>query len=373
MIIYLVLILVLCLINIKVAGIGRHKSTDFFADCLDKSSDQTTCIKGVFALIIVVQHARQYFDASNSFGYGAFSFILNSIGQLMVVMFLFYSGFGIVQSYKADKWGGGYFKTFPRTRILKTLVHFDLAVLVFYLISLILHSNYGARQVLLSFVGWDAIGNSNWFIFSILVVYILIYIAHFCTKSPKVLSFITLALTIGFVILLSYYKESWWYSTILTMPMGMLYACYKDKIEGVILAKQAYYYIYLGCLLVLFVCFGLLYRVFNPYQLVYNIYACIFAILVTAVTYKVKISNKVLKFLGVHSFSIYILQRIPMMLLSLTKLSHYPITFTLCSFALTLIIAYAFSFVYKFVDKLFFSKTSKKQNQPAQVKPSPAN
>lgn len=236
-------------------------------------------------------------------------------------------------------------------------MRFDLAILLFYFVSLILHKNYKPKQVLLSFIGWDSIGNSNWFVFSILVAYIIIYFAHFIFKNPKTLSFVSFILTVGFVVLMSYYKEAWWYNTILTLPIGMIYAAYKDKIEAKVLKNNLYYFLYLIVLIGIFIGLRYAYKAYNPYQLIYNLYSIVFALIVIALTYKVKISNKVLNFLGVYSFGIYILQRIPMIFLAKTSLLWMPVLYTFVCFVITIVIAYIFTKFCNVIDKILFKKS----------------
>lgn len=142
------------------------------------SRDTTTAIKGIFAIVILFSHTRQYLGPTimesgmNLNQYNTiYNISLSLIGQLMVVMFLVYSGYGLVESYKNKK--GTYVKGFLKKRVLKTLVHFDIAVILFLIVALILGHEYSAKEFLLSFIGWESIGNSNWFVFDIIILYLI--------------------------------------------------------------------------------------------------------------------------------------------------------------------------------------------------------
>ena len=110
-----------------------------------------------------------------------------------------------------------------------------------------------------------------------------------------------------YVLLMRMVKESWWYNTILSFPAGMYYGYHKEKADHLL---EKHYWICLAICLVLFVfC--------NRYKgrFIYLIYAVLFALLIVLITYRVKINNRFLEFMGKYSFDIYLLQRIPAMLL----------------------------------------------------------
>ena len=89
----------------------RDKNDDY----LDKES--TNNIKGIFAIMILLSHFRGYVNIDPTSLYDRF---ISLIGQLMVAMFLFYSGYGIMESIKNKK---DYMKSFLKNRFLKTLFH----------------------------------------------------------------------------------------------------------------------------------------------------------------------------------------------------------------------------------------------------------
>ena len=110
--------------------------------------------------------------------------VSRTLGQMIVVMFMFYSGYGIGESVKRK--GMGYIKSFPKNRVLKTLLHFDVAILIYFILSLILELNYPSGQVALAFIGWTSIGNSNWYIFAVIILYVITWIAFSIFRKNKV-------------------------------------------------------------------------------------------------------------------------------------------------------------------------------------------
>lgn len=166
MIVLFILILLLCI------GTGRQD------DCYI-GKDQCNAIKGISILLVFCGHIMQYITPSgyvyDSIGDKILIPILNFMGQLVVVMFLFYSGYGVQESIRRK--GIDYVKQMPKRRLLATLLNFDVAVFSFLLLDLALGINYKTSSFILAFTGWESIGNSNWYIFVILILYFMHYLS----------------------------------------------------------------------------------------------------------------------------------------------------------------------------------------------------
>lgn len=91
---YLLCIIILCLIGIKVYP------KDFNKDYLSKGT--TNCIKGIFILLVFFAHARTSIDVHHWYDNAMF-YLSKNLSQLIVVMFLFYSGYGIYESFKKKR------------------------------------------------------------------------------------------------------------------------------------------------------------------------------------------------------------------------------------------------------------------------------
>lgn len=327
LILYLLFILLLTL-----WGIGFSRDNDYL------SKEQCNSIKGIFILMIFLTHSMQYIRASGySFpGIDALTPIITSyIGQLVVVMFLFYSGYGV--ALQIHNKGEQYVRQMPRHRILKTLLNFDIAVCVFILLALVLSQPLSISKVILSLVAWDSVGNSNWYIFIILLCYTFTYIASRISKHH--LGGVLIILSLTAMLGLSFVKPSHWYDTILAYPAGFFYFTYRHHIEK--LLKQ-YYFFALICLLAVFV-YMHDYFPFSYRGLPENIMGITFALMVVMITMKIKIGNKWLQWCGTNLFPLYIYQRLPMIallvLLGNDFVSSYPIVFLVMSIIITCIIA----------------------------------
>ena len=263
-------------------------------------------------------------------------------------MFLFYSGYGVMESI--IKKGSDYINAFPKKRFAKTLFHFDIAVILFVIVDLCLGTlkNYSILEVLLSFTGWESIGNSNWYIFSILILYLITYFAFkiFKNKTSKAVWLVTVLTVVYITVLALVGKDAWWFDTVLLYPLGMWYSVGKDKIETLVRKKPINYFALLILCCTVFIVSHLL----RSNIICYEISLVALCAVIVVVTIKVDINNKILEFLGKHLFEIYILMRIPMIVLL-----HFEVTnsylFVAISFIVTLLISVLFKKFFNIVDK----------------------
>ena len=309
------------------------------------SKEETSNIRGIFTIMILMSHFKDYADIGSDNIYVKF---ISFFGQLMVTLFLFYSGYGIMESLNKKK---NYMKTFFSNRFLKTLFHFDLAVIIYIVVSFMLGNKYDLITYILSFVGWTSVGNSNWFMFVILGLYLVTYISNIIFVRKKFYGLLATTILSGILIIFLYFfKENWWYNIILCYPCGMWYSYFKDKIEKIVLEK--YKYLSLGLLLIIF---ALLYR-FSSNLIVYEGLACVFCLLIVNFTYIFNLGNKILTFLGLYSFQIYILQRISYSLF--LGVFDNNIIYFVVSLGCTIIIAILFKYFTDYIDQKIFKKVA---------------
>ena len=169
---YLIFIFVTSLLGIKIFIKNSNK------DYLNK--ENTTCIKGIFILIVFYSHLCKYIPYQSTKDFLMYD-LRQFLGQLMVTMFLFYSGYGIYESIKKKK--NNYINNIPIKRILITLLNFDIAVLTFAVVNQLIGNGKTIEEILLALTGWGGIGNSNWYIFAILFLYLSTYISFKVVKN----------------------------------------------------------------------------------------------------------------------------------------------------------------------------------------------
>ena len=241
----------------------------FIEDYLDRKQCDT--IKGFFILFVFLSHFMQYVVRA---GGNPINLVL---GQLMVAPFLFYSGFGVMESIK--KKGRTYAFQMPKSRILATFVNFDIAVLAYLILNIALGNVLPLKQIVLSFIGWESIGNSNWYIFVIILCYgIACLTAIFISRS---VSIVVLAISFFCMLLLSYLRPSYWYDTILCFSFGMIYSEYRDFIEKI--ARRFYWPILVALSMIVLMLF---YRCPAFRGIGWNIKSVAFSLLVVLLTMK---------------------------------------------------------------------------------------
>ena len=260
------------------AGVRRRRQEDSAATWLDKNT--TTALNGFWILVVFLSHANQYISRAGyqyaHFGDGIYTFFFGFVGQLMVAMFLFNSGFGVMESIKAK--GESYIHTMPKRRILATLLNFDVAVLVFIGMNLIMGISMTVPQVLGSFVCWYDVGNSNWYIFAILCCYLFAFAGFSLFKNIPKAVFTTLGLLVGYLAVMQFLKEkSCWYNTIFAFGTGMVVSWHKERLF------RLFHRHYIGCLCLAGLCalvgLPLAWR-FPLYGVSYNAVAVMFTLLV---------------------------------------------------------------------------------------------
>lgn len=182
MVITYVLIALICLYKIRLSFFEKPKLV-IYDDYI--SLEKSTSIKGIFILVVLFSHIYPQLNLPDSIFNTLFTKLnFDIISQGMVGLFMLYSGYGIMLS--AMKKGRGYVKLMPKNRFLKTLLHFDIAVLLYLILQTVLGNSYSVGTILLSLLGWESLGNSNWYIFAILVLYLISYAAlMLCREKYK--------------------------------------------------------------------------------------------------------------------------------------------------------------------------------------------
>lgn len=309
------------------------------------SISQCNFVKGVCIIWVFIRHINQYILANgykaSSIGDDSYFGIELRPGQFIVVMFFFFSGYGIIEQYK--KKGREYISSIPKKRIISTLINFDISVLFFIVLNLLLNKTMTIGQVFLSFIAWDSVGNSNWYIFTIILCYILTYLTlrvNPDSNKGQAETIIIFSLFLISMFVLSLYKESWWYNTMLCFPLGMIYSKYQVKIERLF---QSYY------IKVFLILFGLLFAfLLIPYPLrglTYNLASMSFALIMVLLMMKFDLNSKYLQWMGQKLFPLYVYQRIMMIAINEMPwgkdfITSYPLIYIFICFMSVLLIAY---------------------------------
>lgn len=310
------IILFLLLYGIMIRTLCLHKEG---IDSNYLAKENTQVVKGIFIIIVFLSHIRVYAAYSTISDQFVIS-ILSYLGQLMVAMFLFCSGYGIYESIKRK--GEDYIRFFPKNRIWKTFFDFALAIFLFLILNLLIGKKFPIKTILLSFTGWESVGNSAWYMFAIFTLYIIVYVCFtICRKNNFFAIFLVSILSLLYVYVMSKVKENWWSDTYLCFVFGMWYSYFNDWFNKLLgQCKTSHYCIILtGVSIFYFISAQYRYRRI----MAFNVASIAFCLVIVVLMMKISFKSKVLSWCGKNLFWIYILQRIPMIFLKYIGLNHY--------------------------------------------------
>ncbi len=341
---------VIILIAIICIGIEVAPKDSFFNDYCSRR--QTATINGIFSLFIFLSHASQYIHLGGVLD-NPYIALRRYMGQLVVATFLFYSGYGIMESI--TKKGTPYVKQIPKHRLFKVWYHYAIVVALFLLVDLIFQRPYKATAIIFSLTAYTSVGNSNWYIFITFTMYLIIFASFMMFKKSKGLALGSVAVLTLVVALIEYKANSGarFYDTVFCFVAGMVFSVAKPKLQSFVMKSDMVWVISFTVLLGAFMGIGTIRHISDVY---YNIFAILMVLLIVMITMKVRVGNNILDFFGSHIFSFFILQRIPMIILSETSVNHTKYTFVVLSFAITICLATAFDKCMAKLDEKVYKK-----------------
>jgi len=314
---------------------GTHWQTDYL------SRERTDSVKGLFILMVFFAHFNDYVVFTTAMDQRYFYWFMK-IGQWMVTMFLFYSGYGVMESIKRS--GNAYIRRMPVHRIGRTLLNFDLAVLLYALLALVRGSTVSGKGLLLSLLAWDSLGNSNWYIFMVLAMYCMTFVSFaLCREKgrwwPGVLLTVMMIVGLMEVFLKTGLKPTYWYDTALCYGLGMIWSLIREKAEKWINRWDSVYLVLLISAALPAVWYGLRRHQDYIYEFRTMLLFCIAFLLVTM---RISFGNPILRWCGRHLFSLYILQRGVMMALYDLGMHLWIVPYFLLALVITVVLAWSF-------------------------------
>lgn len=304
--------LILCqisIVNVKFKGVN-----DFYYDYMNLK--YTSQIKGIFVWMIILYHNRIYFRGDNKLIYNQ---VLNCIGQKMVSMFLFYSGFGIYESIKMK--GKDYIKKLPHKSII-LFIKSQIIIIIFLITNILLGIKINLYNYFLSIIFKSSLGNSNWFAFSIILFYFYSFLSFFFIKNIKYyvlgIIFVSILCFFHMYFVYNYYypKVSHAIDNTLCFILGFFYSLLKNYFENFIMKTDKVYYGVLSISILIFYYFYI-YKLRTIW--ITSITNGIFSLITIIISMKVRFNNEFLNLLNLHSYSIYLLQRVVMRYLYFKK------------------------------------------------------
>ena len=257
------------------------------------SKDKTTPLKAAMALLIVADHLTFQVDL-------LWLRPFRELGAPIVSVFFFISGYGLMKSFQAK--GSGYLNGFWRKRIWKVILPSLIALAFYYLLTW--QSRDYLNDFKLLFTHGCPLLPSSWFVEVIVLEYIGFWATFKFLPSKVRLPAIWLwsALLIFISIKLGY-ARCWWVGT-LAFPTGATYAKYEHKLTK----KAGVFGVILSALLAL-----ILFLTGNEFCYIgCYVFIPVFVALATSLLPVERLNCKVVSFLSLISYEIYLCQGIAM-------------------------------------------------------------
>ncbi|KRO07902.1 hypothetical protein IV64_GL001062 [Lactiplantibacillus xiangfangensis] len=332
---------ILLLIVIWFAGSLRYRTAGPTATDLDRGT--TTTINGLFILLVLFGHFMTFIQMPSEFARVTRLWMAVK-GQLIVTTFLFFSGYGLSIQYQ--KRGPQYLKTFPKHRFLFLWGKFAVAITLYAIVAWLRGKHYSSWHLLGSYLGLTTIGNSAWYVFTILLMYLISYVAWRLLPQNCWGAIGIMALgSVLYIVIASAFLPEYYFCTVFCYVAGVVYGYYKIRLENRI-CRNWITYLSVGLITVLgfaasyVLCAN---SIGLRRDVSYQIAAILFAFCFVLLAMSFSIHNRVLAYLGGPAlFAIYVLQRLPMIWLQNTWLAKQPVLYFSGVLILTVILGWLF-------------------------------
>ena len=260
--------------------------------------DDTYSLRGIAMLMIIIGHAYNGYPKTDA-GYFYPDWLdglhMELWAAMGVAVFLFLSGYGMFLAL--DKRQGSIDLKYVLSKVKRLFV----PLLVYWAVELITLLIFN-RQELTTHIFREIITFSmhpdveNWFFKVIVPAYVIMF-GLFMTRIPNSIR-VNLLFAISFAYMLTIRKAgfgSWWYDTIIALPLGALVAYRRDLFEK--MHPLIAFPICLICMASIFL--------FHYNAIVFNAIAPFMFIFLIRI---VNINNKLLNFIGFNSFLFYFIE-----------------------------------------------------------------
>lgn len=192
------------------------------------SLEVSNSLRGVMQLVIILSHLYYVFSDMLVFR------IANTLAGSIVAMFLFTSGYGLIQGYqRALEQGKDPFAGFVRRRLWGILKPYLLAQILYFALMYWSQGHIPGLDSLWSLLRHGETPMPNaWFIFVLLALYILFYLVYGLLGLRRGAALI--ASLVGSIVLMAIpyvlgYERAWW-ATTLAFVSGLMLGTYQEAL-----------------------------------------------------------------------------------------------------------------------------------------------
>ena len=274
------------------------------------SRSQTDCLKGVFAIGILICHLCSRTGLGASVGLGP---IYSALGYLSVSVFMFITGFGLMMRYMAF---GGYFTNYLRNRILPIYCLNVLLIAIYTLLKLIVGKEFTIVELLMSFGFGKTIVPFGWYLQVCILFYLFFYMSFKFVKQPVIGILINCILILTYC-LIAYLMNmsSTWFECSLSIIVGMIMAMRNTKVSVFSKSKQLVFLVIAGLVFVITFVFSGYKGISTDMRLLFKVFSSVyFSITVYFISCFVSLKGRFFEWLGRYYLEIYVLQGVSILL-----------------------------------------------------------
>lgn len=228
--VYPLVLIILLVIGAKIAPKGS-----FHEDFLSIKS--TKVLQGAAAVGIILHHLVQQVTNYGAVWKGPITH-MNWMGVLFTAIFFFFSGYGLLKSYRTKP---DYLETFLEKRLPVVLIPFLVSnIIYFFGVGLYAGRIIRVTDAVTSLIGFTLLNTNTWFLVEIMLFYMAFYVIYKHIKKPGV-AFGLMTGFVFFTIVISlllghdnselnghWFMGEWWYNSTITFVFGMLVARHED-------------------------------------------------------------------------------------------------------------------------------------------------
>lgn len=258
------------------------------------SLNTTNCVKGLLAVCILLHHIARALPDNSLLS------IFQHIGGIVVSLFFFYSGYGLMIQCQTKT---DYEKTFLVKRIPTLLIPYIIVTPLYMWIC-----GVDFKEMLINLVYGLPVVNNSWFVIHILLFYIVFWGLMILCKKDVHLMFITASAAIALWVYFTFTNGAslYWYNCSHILILGMIWSIYGEQFVKCV--KQNYIFALMSFIL-FFISFYYLSRIAEGITLYWlrNIMYIMFVLTCLTLLLKIPVQHYILDYLGSISFEIYLI------------------------------------------------------------------
>lgn len=272
----------------------------------------TDCLKGIFAVAILLCHLCGRTGVGSSIGLGP---IYTAMGYLSVAIFLVLSGYGLAYSYGQRR--GGYLSGFLKNRVLSLYVLQCILIIIYAALKCLLGKDtIQTQDVIQSFLLGKTVVSNGWYLQVILLFYLIFYASYRWFKHPLII--VSISSFVFILLCMAFGLSTTWYESILCFDLGFYIYNYREQLSNIYHSKKKIFIVVSVTWVLFIACFILgtrgIIESYNVKIVFKMISALLFAIGVLFVSNLIPLKGNVTSWLAKYYLEIYFLQGIVFLL-----------------------------------------------------------